>query len=67
MTHTRKPSSTGTPALSEHLPEGVVLIDQFLQTIVVGVQLKPDDPAHEDRPERHPGAPCSFVDLRRYV
>jgi len=54
-------------SMAEHLAQGVVLVDQFVQTVVIDVQVKADDAADEDRPERHARTSVSLVDCWRQV
>ena len=54
-------------SMAEHLAQGVVLIDPFVQTVVVDVQVESDDAADEDRPERHARTSGPLVDGRRQV
>ena len=52
-----------TLAMTEHLAKGAVLIDEFLQAVVVDIQIEPDDTADQNRPEGHAGTTVVFVDL----
>ena len=42
--------------VSEHQPEGGVLVGELMDAVVVGVQTQPQHPEHKDRPLRHAGA-----------
>ena len=44
-------------AVAEHQPEGGVLVGQFLDAVVVGIQPQPQHPEHEDAPLCHARAP----------
>lgn len=50
-------------AVAEHLAKGVVVIDEFLQAVVIDIQIQPHDTADQNRPERHAGTTVVFVDL----
>jgi hypothetical protein len=54
-------------SMAEHLAQGVVLADQFVQMVVIDVQVKADDAADEDRLECHAGMSGAFVDARHHV
>jgi hypothetical protein len=47
----------------EPLPQGLVLIGQFVDAVIVGVEAQPQHPEHEDRPLRHAGPPGVRADL----
>ena len=44
-------------AMTEHLAQGFVLIGQFLNPVIVGVQTQPQHTQNEDLPLRHTRAP----------
>ena len=44
----------GPVAVPQHLTQRAVLIGEFLDTVVVGIQAQPHDPKHEDSPLLHP-------------
>lgn len=52
-------------SMPEHLAQGVVMIDQFKQAIVIDVQIQSHHAAHEDRPQRHSRTTVALVDLGR--
>ena len=52
-------------AMAQHLAEGVVLVHQFLQAVVVAVQIEPDHATHQNRPQRHAGASAGLAHLGR--
>ena len=49
--------------VAEHLANGVVLVGQFLDTVVVGIESQSENAEHEDLPLRHPGATIVGVGL----
>lgn len=53
-------------AVSEHLPQGVVLVRQFVQPVVVAVQRQPDDTQNKHRPQGHSRAAGLLVHCRGY-
>jgi len=54
-------------AVAEHFTQGVVLVDEFEQTVVVAIEVQANDTANQDAPQGHAGAPGGFVDAGRYV
>ena len=49
--------------VSEHFTQGVVVVDEFVQPVVVAVQVQTNDPADQDAPQAHAGATIGFADL----
>ena len=49
-------------SVAEYLAQGVVLVDQFMQTVVVAVQIQPHNTADQNRPQRHAGAAIGLAD-----
>src|SRR3990170_3889938 len=52
-------------AVSEHLANRVVVINQFAQAVVVLIQVQPEHTTHQNLPQRHARAPIALVNLRR--
>jgi len=50
-------------AVAQNLANAVVLVDQFMQPVVVAIQIEPDHAAHQDRPQGHAGAPNALAHL----
>ena len=40
-------------------------MDEFVQAVVVAVQIEANNPADQNRPPRHAGTAMSLADLRR--
>jgi hypothetical protein len=51
-------------AVPKHRAQGVVVIGEFMQAVVVAVQIEANRPADKNRPERHAGAASGLADLR---
>jgi hypothetical protein len=51
-------------AVAQHRAQGEVLIDQFVQAVVVAVQIEAKHAADQNLPERHAGASDELADLR---
>ena len=49
--------------VAQHGANVAVFVDQLVQTVVVHVQVQPDDAAHQDVPQGHAGASVALVDL----
>ena len=49
--------------MAEHGANVAVFVDHLVQTVVVHVQVQPDDAAHQDVPQGHAGASVALVDL----
>ena len=52
-------------AVSEHLSNGVVVVHQFMQSVIVAMQVEPDHATHKDRPQRHARASVELAHLGR--
>ena len=52
-------------AVSEHLANGVVVVHQFMQTVIVAIQIEPDHATDKNRPQGHAGAPVGLAHLGR--
>lgn len=48
-------------AVTEHLAQGDVFVDEFVQTVVVDVEVQADDTTDQNRPQGHAGAAIVFV------
>ena len=51
-------------AMAQHLAQGVVVIDEFVQAVVVAVQIETNHAADQNRPQRHAGTANGLADLR---
>ena len=49
-------------AVTEHLAQGVVLVDEFEQVVVVAVEVQAHNTTDQDAPQGHAGAAVGFVD-----
>ena len=47
--------------MAEHFADRVVMIDKFVQTIVINVEVQPDHAADQYRPQGHAGTAIVFV------
>src|SRR5450830_289907 len=54
-------------AMSKHFTQSVVVVDEFVQTVVVAVQVQANDTADQDVPQSHAGATVGLADLGRYL
>src|SRR3990170_2480471 len=52
-------------AVSEHLANRAVAINQFAQTVIVLIEVQPEHTTHQDLPKSHARAPIALVNLRR--
>src|SRR4030067_3393738 len=52
-------------AVSEHLPNRVVVINQFTHPVIVLIEVQPEHTTHQDLPKSHARAPIALVNLRR--
>jgi hypothetical protein len=50
--------------MTQHLAQGVVVIDEFVQAVVVAVQIEANYTANQNRPQRHAGTADGLADLR---
>src|SRR3989338_6960001 len=50
-------------AVSEHLANRAMAINQFAQTVIVLIQVQPEYTTHEDLPQIHARAPIALVNL----
>ena len=48
-------------SMAEHFADRSVLMDQFVQSVVIMIEIKPYDATHQDRPQAHAGAPIVLV------
>ena len=53
----------GPLSVTQHLAQCAVLIGQFLNTVVVGIQAQSNDPEHEDSPLLHARSTCARIGL----
>ncbi len=54
-------------SVAEHLTQGVVLVDEFEQAVVVAVEVQAQNTANQDAPQAHAGASGGFVDAGQDV
>jgi len=47
--------------MAEHFADCVVVVDQFVQTVVINVQVQPDHTADQYRPQGHARAATAFA------
>ncbi len=52
-------------SVPEHFTQRIVVIDQFLQPVVVDIQIQPDHATHKNASQRHPRVAIAFIDLQR--
>jgi hypothetical protein len=48
-------------AVPEHFAQGIVMIDEFMQPVVVDVQIQTDDAADKDCPQAHARSAIALV------
>jgi len=48
-------------SVPEHLPDGVVLVGQLMDTVVIGVEAQVQRAEYQDLPLLHPGTPKTTV------
>ena len=53
----------GPAAVSQHLADGLVLVGELMDAVVVGVEPQTQDPQHQDLPLLHAGAPGVRIGL----
>lgn len=51
-------------AVAQHLANGVVLVHQFMQAVIVAIQIKSDHATDKNRPQGHAGASVGLTHLR---
>ena len=48
-------------SMPEHLPNGVVMVGQFMNSIIIGVEAQAQRAENQDLPLLHPGTPKTAV------
>jgi hypothetical protein len=53
--------------MAKHLAQGSMFAHEFVQAVVVDVEVKADDTAHQNRPQGHARASVVLVNFGRYL